>query len=307
MNFIRHIRIMWVIRAFAGLCVIIIASLTATLAYHVRVKPVEGKLSNLIPEPGSMNPHEDAISYARSLETRKLPDIEPGAQAFQKATELLAGGKLDEAREKLTTIFNIFPNSSVAKTSRRIVGDMNLDALLGASTGHGRSIYKVRPGDSYLAIAAKHDTSIPMMIHLNSMKKLRGIQPGHELVVMPLNFRLLIDQRRQAVSIWDEGRFICEYPALSMKALPSKNTKTSVKQIIAGLGGGSIPSHHPDFCEAEKIIQLNAGSLQIRGWDGPLETTTEEEDELPHGVLLSPEHMEELSLLMRRGNSVEIR
>jgi len=298
---------MTVIRVIAGLMVMTVVALTATLAYHVHVEPVGGRLSRFIPEPGSMDPHREAIVFAQSLESRELPDIEPGAQGFRKAFEMLSSGRMEEAREKLTTIFNIFPNSSVAKNARRIVGEMNIDELLGSRSGFGREIYRVRPGDSYLAIAARHQTTVEMMIHLNSMQRLKNIQPGHELIVMPLNFRILIEPRRQAVSIWDEGRFLREYPALSMKGLPSKATQTTIKQKIAELNGGNVPSHAEAYCGANKILQLATGTLQIRGWDKPIPQGEEQQDDLPFGVLLAPEDMEELSLLTRTGNIVEIR
>ena len=307
MKFPHGLRILTVIRILAGLFVLLVVALTATLAYHVHIEPVGGKMSRLIPEPGSMNPHHEAISYARTLEQRELPNIEPGAQAFGKATQLLSAGKMGEAREKLTTIFNIFPNSSVATKARRIVSDMNLDALLGNRNAQGRQIHTVQPGDSYLAIAAKYRTTVPMMIHLNSMKRLKGIQPGDKLLVMPLDFRLIIDQRHQSVSIWDGGRFISEYPALSMRGLPRNSGKVAIKQIIGERFGSKLPSHDENYCSADKVIQLDSGSLQIRAWEGPVVTTEAEENELPHGVLIRAEQMEELALLVRRGNLVEIR
>ena len=55
------------------------------------------------------------------------------------------------------------------------------------------------------------------------------------------------------------------------------------------------------------MLQLNAPNLQIRGWDKPIPEVEVEGEEIPHGILLKPEHMEELALLIRKGNAVEIR
>lgn len=317
MNVFRSIRILWIIRVFAGIGVLVAVALTATLTYHIRVKSVGGKLHQLFPEPYSTNKHADVITYAQSLEQRELPDIEPGEQAFRNAMEMMAMGRMPEAHEKLTTIFSIFPNSSVAKSARRIVGDMNMDELLGSRNGFGRRIYKVKAGDSYLAIAARHETTIDMMVHLNSMQQLKGIQPGHELVIMPLNLRLVIDTRRQVITIWDGGRFLKEYPALSMKGIPNRSTKTSIKGVIGEHNGGVVPSHHEAYSSASKIIHLGSGNLQIRAWSSRLhvasgelsdETPTEtkhDEAEIPRGILLKPHDMEELALITRKGNVVE--
>lgn len=307
MKWLSLTKIIWGVRILAGLLVLLVVALTATLAYHVHIQPVEGKLSQIIPEPGSLNPHLEAIAYALSLEEREAPDIEPGEQAFRKAVELMSSGHMNEAHQKLTGIYNMFPNSSVAKNARRIAGAMNMDALLGSGSGFDRQTYQVKPGDSYLAIAAKHETTIEMIIHLNSMKQLKGIQPGHELVVMPLNFRILVEMRRNAVSIWDGGRFLTEYPALAMNGLPKPGTKTSIHSKIAELNGGKILSHNESHSAAEKIIQIASPKLQIRGWDKHMQDVSGSNDQLPRGILLLPHHIEELYLLTRADNIVEFR
>ncbi len=307
MKWFSFTKVIIAVHILAGVFVLVIAGMTASLTYHVHVRPVDGKLSELLPQPGSVDPHREAILFAQSLEQRELPDIEPGEQAFRKAMEMMAAGRMQEAHEKLTTIFSIFPNSSVARSARRIVGDMNMDELLGSRSGFGRQIHKVKPGDSYLAIANKYDTTVNMMIHLNSMQRLKGIQPGHEIMVMPLNFSLKIDPRRNTISLWEGERFLKEYPALSMKGIPARASKTTIKSKIAELNGGSIPSHNEAYTAASKVIQLASPNLQIRGWDKPIPENELEGEEIPNGVLIEPQHMEELALLTRRGNSVEIR
>jgi len=291
-----------ILRILSAAIVLTVVGFTATLAYHVNVRPVGGTFSRLLPEPGSLDPHLEAVVYAQSLENREIPDIEPGEQAFRKAREMMAMGQMEEAKIKLTTIFNIFPNSSVARNARRIVGEMNLDHILGDRPAPGSSIHRVRAGDSYLGIAAKYQTSIDMMIHLNSMERLRGIRPGDEIEVMPLNYRMLIEPRRQAVSLWDGGTFVCEYTALSMTGVPDRPAKTSIQRKIAELGGANVPAHDEWFSTSEKFLQLASPSLQIRAWKEPAEG-----EEPPRGILLEAADMQELALLTRPGNTVEIR
>lgn len=291
----------WTIfKILAALTVIAIMAFSGMLAWHVAVAPLDGIFAKLIPEPGTINQGRSNAEFAEMLDSAEMPDIDPGEKAFQKAHELLALGKLAEAREKLTAIVNVFPTSSSAPIARRIVGEINLDEILSTSHMEGKQIHTVKHGDSYLAIAAKYHTTIDCMMHLNSMMELRGIQPGDEIVVMPLEFRLLVEPHRKSLSLWDGGRFIREYPVLSMSGVPSSPQRTIIGSKIAELDGKRVLSQSKSYRAADKVVQLKKPPVQIRGWDGAA-------DKPVAGILLRPQDMEEIALLTRVGNEVEIR
>lgn len=287
-------------KILAALCVIAIMAFTGMLAYHVAVEPLGGVFAKIIPDPGNLNRGQSNADFAKMLDSAEMPDIDPGEKAFQKAHELLALGKLTEAREKLTAIVNIFPSSSSAPIARRIVGEMNLDEVLSTSHMEGKQIHVVKRGDSFIGIAAKYHTTIDCMMHLNSMMELRGIQPGNELIVMPLEFRLLIEPRRKSLSLWDGGRFIREYPVLSMAALPATPQRSTISSKIAELNDRRVQPQSKEYRAANKVIQIQKPAIRIRSWDGTGEQPV-------GGILLRPQDMEEISLLTRVGNDVEIR
>jgi len=284
----------------AALIVIAIMAFTGMLAYHVAIAPLDGIFAKIIPNPGSVHHDQSNEDFAKMLESAEMPDIDPGEKAFQKAHELLVLGKLDEAREKLTAIVNIFPSSSSAPTARRIVGEMNLDEILSTNHMEGKQIHVVKRGDSYLGIAAKYNTTIDSMMHLNAMTELRGIQPGDELVVMPLKYRLLIEPRRKTISLWEAGRFLCEYPALSMGNIPVTTQRGSISSKIAEAEGKRVLPQSKNYRAANKEIQITKPALNIRAWDGISEKPA-------NGILLRPHDMEEINLLTHVGNEVEIR
>jgi hypothetical protein len=209
-------------------------------------------------------------------------------------------GDLPAAREKLTAIVNVFPSSSCAPVARRIVGEMNLDEILSSAHMEGKQIHVVKRGDSFLAIAAQHETTMDCLMYLNPMLEPRRLQPGDELVVMPLGFRLLIEPRRKALSLWDSGRFICEYPVLHIATLSLTARKTTITSKTAELDGRRIQPQAKDYRTAHKVIQIAKPAVQIRGWDGT-------GDKPGAGILLSTQDMEEINLLTRVGNEVEIR
>jgi LysM repeat protein len=288
------------VKIFAALCVMAVMALTAMFAYHVTVAPLGGVFSKLIPDPvGIAGGHSDT-DLVKMLEASEMPDVDPGEKAYQKAHELLAMGRIPEAREKLTAIVNVFPNSSSAPIARRITGEINLDEILSSSRMEGKQIHAVKRGDSLLGIAAKYNTTIDCIMHLNSLMEIPRIQPGDELLVMPLGFRILIEPRRKSLSLWDGGRFIREYPVLHFDASARTARRTAISSKPAELEGRRVPPQSEEYRAADKVILIEKPALQIRGWD-------DGDDKPAGGILLRPQDMEELALLTRVGNEVEIR
>ena len=289
------------IKVIAALLVMAVMALTGMLAYHVTIKPLGGVFEKIIPNPSDIVRQQPDEDFANMLDSAELPDIDPGEKAFQKAHELLALGNLGEAREKLTTIINLYPSSSSAPLARRIVGDMNLDEMLSTAHMEGKKNHVVKRGNTYLGIAAGYQTNMDLIMHLNGMMDLKNLQPGDELIVMPLNLRILIEPQRKSLSLWEGGRFIREYPILHVTS-PATLTKqiTTIGSKLADFGGKKIQSTSKDYRGAHKIIQLTKPKVQIIGYDGPAA-------EVPHGIVLSVADMEEISLLTRPGNEVEIR
>lgn len=288
------------VKILAALCVMAVMAFTGMFAWHVAVEPLGGIFERIVPNPVSLvhGPSDEEIT--RILESPEMPDIDPGTKTFQKAHELLAMGHLAEAREKLATIVNIFPASSSAPTARRILGEMNLDEILSPENMEGKLVHEVRRGDSLLGIAAKQRTTIDMMMHLNGMMELPRLQPGQKLIVMPLDFRVLIEPRRNSISLWDGGKFVREYPVLHWGVTPQGPSQTAISSKPAELDGRRVLPESKAYRGAEKVIQIDNPPLRIRGWDGGGEKPSA-------AILLDPADMEELALLTRTGNEVEIR
>lgn len=290
------------VKILAALCVMGVMAFTGMFAWHVAVEPLGGIFQRLVPGPVNLltGPSDDEL--VRMLESPEMPDIDPGEKTFQKAHELLALGRIDEARKKLASIVNIYPTSPSAPAARRIIGEINLDEILSNSVMDGKQVHEVRRGDSLLGIASKYRTTIDCVIQINSIMKPPRLQPGRKLIVMPLDFRVLVEPRRGTVSLWDQGRFIRDYQVLhwGKGAKTARSGKITAKH--AELGGRRMQPESAGFRAADKAIVIGKSALQIRAWqdDG-------DEDIPAATILLQPADMEELALLTRVGNEVEIR
>lgn len=290
-----------VLKLIVALCVLGIMGFTGMLAWHVAVKPLGGVFERIIPKHAEESGKQPDADFAKMLDSSELPDIDPGERAFQKAHELLALGKTEEAREKLANIIANYPSSSSAPVARRIIGEMNLDEILSTSHMEGKSTHVVKKGNSFLSIVGEHHTTLDCLMYLNGMMELKSIHPGEDFIVMPLEFRLVIDSQHKTISVWDGERFIIQYPVIHFGVagkLPPGKTKIGAK--LAELGGKQVAPQDKFYRAADKVIQITKPALQIRGG-------SEADEGAHHGIVLRSEDMEEISLLTRVGNEVEIR
>lgn len=294
------LRIGTIAKILCAMVVLTVMITTWVLYHHIVVSPLDGAVAKIIPEPSSAKQLERNNDLRQILVSETMPNIDPGERVFQTAYQLLEEEKYDAAQLKLASIFEVYPNSTAAATAKKIVGEMNLDRLLSTRNMSGKQIHTVKAGDSYLGIAAKYKTSIDCMMHLNSMLQLDGIQPGDRLIVMPLEFTIRIEPKKKVVSLWKDGQFIREYPAMAMRGVGSSKNTGSVESIVAEVDGTKILPHDERYPSANKIIQLSNPAVQIRSWDESL-------DELITGVFLRPNDLQEIALLTRSGNSVEFR
>lgn len=294
------------IRIVAGLVVAAAVVFTALLVRHVRHEPLGGIFGELVPVTFEAKP---LVSLPQP--NADLPEIDLGAKVFEKARELIALGDLGGARDRLRTVVSIYPRSKAAPEARWIVGEMNLDDLLSGASMEGKEVYKVKRGDSFLAIASRHRTSLDMIMHLNGLMDLNSLHPGDELVVMPQDFRLLIDPGRDALSVWDGGRFLKEYPILESKGAPSSDVKTTIAGKVGLAGERRLSPGMPEYPGAPKQLSLTRPPLVIGvlggAADGELGDGEEAAEMAANGFYLAAEDLEELSLLIRPGNEVEIR
>lgn len=231
-------------------------------------------------------------------------DNEPGEKAFQRAEELLAADSMEEAEDKLKYIVSFYPSAKAAKEARRILGEMNMDKLLDPDRKGGKKKVKVKSGDSYTRIVTRNSTTMDNLAHLSKLMltEHNRLRAGQKLTVMPLNLRVVIDTRRKTLTLWRKGEYIKEYPLKRIKYKGAKRVaRTKVASIRGELNGRTFPSHTESYRAANKVIGLTDKALSIRA------LPDDNSGELGLGFFLSPMDAEELPLVLRPGNDVEIR
>ena len=245
------------------------------------------------------------------VQDNEIIGFEPGQREFNRALQLIALEKLDEAREKLLFIQNLYPDSSHGPEARRILGEINLDEILSVENMTNKKVHIVAPGEGYLRIATANETTLDSIMFLNGLLDMRALHAGDELVVMPLDFKLVVDLKRERIELFHrdlekkEHIFVKDYLIRKMDIgkLPNRAMQAKISRKLGDLNGRIFQPTHPAFRHSVKVLGFNAGNtfLQLRPVPG------EEAEDTGRGIFLTSSDMEELSMLIRIGNEVEVR
>ncbi len=264
------------------------------------------EINQLVPENTD---EEDLVvidSVRRKLSSKNTPKIVLGNPAFEKAREMLDKGEYDNAKLKLEEIVVRYPGTPAEKEAYRVLGEMRLDDLLEQRPDDGKFIYTVKYNDSYLKIAGETDTNLDMLIYLNGLTRIDRLQPKDKLVIMPLNFSLRIIPRLNQLFLIDEnGEVIKYYEPLKDMTLPKKRGEsdivtTDIENIRAYKGRSRVNVTRGDYRDATKKISIVNPNIEIICERVKVDSSF-------RGIILSDSDMEELALLLRRSNVVEIR
>ena len=296
-------RLWTLFKIICALVVLAIVLLSVYFTMHVLGKeipaPAKELFSKWMPEPEPLIVQDDNDDHEKLLAATEMVDIEPGDKAFQKAAELLATGKITEAREKLLFLVNYYPSSSAVPRAKQILSEMNMDDFLSLHNNPHLITHKVARGEAYLGIAAKHQTTLDCIMHFNGYLELRPLQPGDEMIVMPLNLRVTIEPKRQALTLWNGAAFLKEYRILKSVGSPAALAALKIENKGGVLNGKRVAPGMAGYRASEKTITLGR-NLQIIAHHADAESAV-------HGFHLDPADTEELALLLRVGNEVEIR
>lgn len=252
----------------------------------------------------------DEASLEKMLEDNEQIGFEAGQYEFNQALESIALGEIDAARELLHLIENLYPDSTHAPEARRILGEMNLDEILSVENMSNKRIHQVVPGEGYLKIATKNQTTLDTIMFLNGLTGFNDLHSGDELIVMPLDFKLVVDLARKKVELFHRDKekkehvFAREYPILENNLQVNGGPyQVKISRKNGEKGDSVFPPSHSGYRHARKVLGVNLGRSVYQ-----LRPLPREGHELPRrSIFLNRSDMEELAMLIRVGNEVEFR
>ncbi len=163
----------------------------------------------------------------KQVQGNKQAPPDPGLHRFDKAVEILRSGEIEAGRDALYELLRNFPVSTRATEAKRIIGEMNLDAMFSQNLNTAKTDYIVRPGDSMGLIARKNATTVECIMRANGMIS-GALQPGDHLFIFPLDFDIVVSVSAKTLTLLRNGRFFKEYQALDVKLPPGMKVAAAV-------------------------------------------------------------------------------
>lgn len=298
-------RLTTVLRFVAACIALVVLVITLILARRFFSKEVatqapKNTIEALIPAPAVSE--EARLALLQKLEVENVPDVTLGERAFESACEALERGDFILAEEKLKYVMTYYPQAPSAAEARRIVEEMQMDRLFSGEEFSEITTYEVKKGDSFYKIIREHETNFDLLVYLNDLKRTDRLFPGDTFQLMKLQFRFVIDVSQNVLSLWSGSRRVKSYSILSNNLPKSKTPrKAQVEAIDSFFEGKRVNAFEEGFRNADKVIILRDPYVAMRTYKA---STSNKEGS---GIYLASEDIEELALLMRKGNSVEIR
>lgn len=255
-------------------------------------------------------PAYDRDKEAQALLSAASPPIDLGQPVHQQAIDCIAAGDLAGAREKFAQIIEVYPESAYVAEARRALGEMNLDRLFSKSPMPGKLEYTVKSGDALAAIASRNRTTIAYIRHVNGLFS-NVIHPGDRLVLYPFAFELIVDLKHERLMLWENGRFMKDYPILEYRH-PQRGSfpgKTRITDKLAWKNGRTIRLTDSDAGFADIWLQTPPRSTQpgvVICAPPEGEEASRRDESIAFGVFLSRADIDELAVLTRVGTPVSI-
>ncbi|MBV9674493.1 MAG: LysM peptidoglycan-binding domain-containing protein, partial [Verrucomicrobia bacterium] len=139
---------------------------------------------------------------------------DPGITLFDQATHELNSGDEASCRKTLAALFESFPKSVKAEEAKKLLGDMVIREYF--SPGPDKTVYTVIRGDSIRRIAQKTKASVELIFKANSLDSLT-LHPGQRLIIPHAQFSLVINNKKQDVTILNRGEFFTWYKPLQFR------------------------------------------------------------------------------------------
>lgn len=247
------------------------------------------------------------------------PLIDPGAKRFDAAVELVRDGQIMLARDALYNLLQQFPKSPTCAEAKRIIGEMNMDALYRLDNSSGKKDVIVQPGQALLGIAAKNHTTLEALARINSLTTV-NLKPGEHLFVIPMEFDLTIDVSDKKLTLLRGGRFFKQYSLLALNLPPTMRvpTELEINSRSAISGNKAANPVNPDYVTAEKhiIASKSANSVGLMLRTPPVAKKIVDRHAAnaadaidtrdSNGAFLAPEDLEEIYPLLRNHSKLSI-
>ena len=234
------------------------------------------------------------------------PTPDPGITMLDQAKQQLGSGDRFDAEKILLALIESFPDSIKSADAKQLLGDLNIQAFFSPTPGPDKTEYIVARGDSIAKIANKTKSAAELIFKANGLESM-VIQPGQRLIIPKGQFSLLINRKRQDVTLLKNGNFFRWYKPLEVN-LPPRIVPGQFKtrEKIAWADGARVAFGEKKYLGSSRWIVVNDNGVTLYSETNPNPQTPNAQK--PNaGIMLGPTDMEELFALVTKETPVIVK
>ncbi len=247
----------------------------------------------------------DVIEQTATPTPTPEPTPDPSLAIFEALKPTIAQNTI-QARDAILQFLAAHPESPKSAEARSALGRINLALFRDPVATPSNMVYTVKKGDSLARIAAQNKSNAELIYWANELDSI-NLQIGQQLLVPVFEAALVVNQANSTVTLFNNGEFFKEYPAVSVKlagGAAAGPVETKVVDRMARKGEMRVAFGHKDYPETERFVLLGAGGATIRPVPAPPADGTEAV--MPSGVVLNPGDFAEIYVLVKTGTPVTI-
>ncbi len=258
--------------------------------------------------------HELYVKPGQRLQTDKAlppptPPPDPSLADFEKCVQTHLSGDRAASRAGIEQFMREFPTSTKRDAVLDMLGEINAAEFFAVKPNEGNT-YIVRKGDALGTVARHTKVTVELLTYLNRLDA-KYLQPNQRLVAPQTAFRLVIQQRKQRVVLYNGDKFFRQYPAAEWPGgsrapiRPKQGGKVTEKRAFEKNSAGSTESIPPTqfrYFGATHMILINIPGHSL--YTRPADPKAEVVRPPGGGIGLAPEHMNEIAILLPSGAPV---
>ena len=185
-----------------------------------------------------------------------------------------------------------------------MLGDLNIQAFFSPEPGPYKTEYIVARGDSIMKIANKTKSAAELIFKANGLESM-VIQPGKRLIIPKGQFSLLINRKRQDLTLLNNGTFFRWYKPLEVK-LPPKIApgQFKIREKVAWADGARVAFGEKKYLGSSRWIVVNDTGVTLYSETNPQTPNAQKPNT---GIMLGPTDMEELFALVTKETPVIVK
>jgi hypothetical protein len=244
----------------------------------------------------------DVIEETATPTPAPEPTPDPSIAAFEAMKPALAQNTI-QARDAVLQFLAAHPDSPKSAEARAVLGRINLALYRDPAATPTNIVYTVKKGDSLVRIASQNKSNAELIYWANGLISI-NLQIGQQLLVPQFEAALVVDRANSTVTIFNNGEFFKEYPAVSLQIAGTSAIETKVVDRMARNGEDRVPFGHKDYGDTERFVLLVAGGATIK--PTPAAPADGSAPVMPAGIVLKPDDFSEIYVLVKTGTPVTI-